>query len=172
MCEIVEWVQDCDVANAGGVPKVYFARPEDVVFTYDADGNITATAFAIGTAWYPVQIREQNATYTEPRTGDRTARTAVYTGTLTFDIIIRSPELRVYLNNLQKCACGFVVGWEEGTGNLWVMGDKDGQRAFFADGTTANTGASFGDANVETVVVTAEMKEKAPALLIPFDITP
>lgn len=172
MCELSAYAQDCDARNNGGILNVYVARPEDVTFTYDADGNVTNTTFAPTTAWYKIDVREQNANYVEPRTGDRTARTALYTGTLTFDIIRRSTALRNYLVKMQSCLCGLVVGWEEATGELWVMGDKDGQRAFFADGTQGSTGATFADANVETIVFTAEMLEKAPSLLIPFDITP
>lgn len=171
-CTIIDFTQPCDAPNAGGITDVYFANPDDVVFTYDASGNITLTTFATGTKWYQVDIREQNANYVGPRTGDFTARTKLFTGTLTFDILKRSEALRNYLVGLEGCICGFVVGWTEATGTNWVMGDKPESRAFFADGTQASSGAAFSDANVETVVLQAQMLAPAPVLTIPFQVIP
>lgn len=171
-CTIVDWTNPCTDANVGGIVNVYIANPDDVTFTYDANGDILTTTFAIGTKWYKIDVREQNANYVEARTGDRTARTKLFTGTLTFDIIRRSKALRDYLMDIEGCVCGFVVGWEEATGEKFVMGDKDYARAFFADGTQGSTGATFADPNVETVVISAEMLEKAPNLTIDFQVIP
>lgn len=173
-CTITPYVNPCDSRNRGGIKSVYFARYQDVTLTYDADGNIDTITFATGTSWHKVDIREQNANFVEARTGDFTARTGLYTGTLTFDIVKRSAALRTYLMGLENCVCGFLVGWTEGTGVNWIMGDKEESRAFFADGTQAATGAAFSDANVETVVIQAQQLEKTVANLDPsgFVITP
>jgi hypothetical protein len=172
-CIITSYTQDCTgTGNAGGIKAVYFANPDDVVITYDVDGNIDTMTFATGKSWHKVDVREQDANYVGARTGDFTARTKLFTGTLTFNILKRTAALRTYLLGLEGCICGFLVGWEEATGSNWVMGDKVESRAFFADGTQASSGATFADPNVETVAIQAQMLEPAPALLIDFDIVP
>lgn len=171
-CTITNYTASCDNGNAGGILKVYVANPSDVVFTYDANGDITATAFATGTCWRTIDIREQFANYTEPRTGDFTARTKLFTGTLTIGILRRSKALRDWLMSLEACNCGLVVGWEEAAGAKFVMGDQSYARAFFADGTQGETGAAFNDANQEQVVFQAQMLTKAPNLTIAFQVIP
>lgn len=151
-------VRNCNQKITGGTMTIYLtdaANVDSVVL--GAAGEVTTVNMVASAVFYKFEFERDTGQFDENVTNDNAA---LYEQTLAFILKGRSQEFRNRIQELIDCQCGIAVIHTENTGTSWIWGYKETEEAY-ATGNEGTSGAAKGDANQETVTLTATATEKA-----------